>query len=190
MSKRKKDKKKRKKRKSVAGATRKRRESAGKDYQSQTFQLPDGVEQYGLKSTKTVRVDIIPYIVGKHNPKADKGELYWERTYWVHRNVGPNEDWIVCPARVLKKPCPVCEFVAKIKNEQDADDDMVRNLLPSKRMLTNVVDMSDRDKGIQVFDISHNYFGRALDEALTAEYEDDDENMDAFCDTKDGYYLK
>jgi len=90
---------KRKKRKSVAGATRKRREAAAQGDGPSFLALPEDIGFFALKSTKTARVDIIPYDVGKGNPRADKGVLYWERTFYIHRNVGPNNAWVICPAR-------------------------------------------------------------------------------------------
>jgi len=185
-----KKKKKKKEKRSVAGATRRRREEAERGMAPSCFELPEDTDRFELKSTKSIRVDLIPYEVGEGNPKADAGELYWERTYYIHRGVGPEQEWIVCPARTAKKKCPICEFIAKLQKDPEADEETIRALRPSKRMLMNVVDMTDDERIIKIWDISHNYFGRAMDEALESSYEDDDDNMDNFCDLIDGSYLK
>ena len=190
MAKRKKKKKGKRKRRSVVDSTRKRRENAGKGFGASFLELPEGMEMFSLKSTKTAKVDIIPYEVGKGNPQADKGELYWERTFFVHRGIGPNEDWLICPARTKKKPCPICEFIAKLSKDPDAEEDEIKKLRPSKRMIMNVIDKLEGDDVVRVWESSHAYFGRAMDEALEGAYEDDEDNMDAFCDPEDGYWLK
>ena len=180
------------KRGSVAGATRKRREAAAQGDGPSFLALPEGVGFFALKSTKTARVDIIPYVVGKGNPRADKGVDYWERTFYIHRNVGPNNDWVICPARTAKKKCPVCEFVNKLREDEDENETLIKALNTSRRMIMNAVDKSE-DKGersVRVWESSHAYFGKAMDEALTSQYEDDEDNMDGFCDAEDGNYLK
>ncbi len=180
------------KRGSVAGATRKRREAAAQGDGPSFLTLPEGVGFFALKSTKTARVDIIPYVVGKGNPRADKGVDYWERTFYIHRNVGPNNDWVVCPARTTKKKCPICEFVNTLREDEDGNETLIKALNTSRRMIMNVIDMSE-DKGdrpVRVMETSHAYFGKAMDEALTSAYEDDEDNMDGFCDAVDGNYLK
>ena len=186
MSKRRKN----KKRRSVGASTRKRREEAAHGDGPSFLEMPEGMTAFVLKSTKTTRVDIIPYDVGKGNPKADKGELYWERTFWIHRNIGPNQDWVICPARTLKKPCPICEFISKLQKDPEADEATIKALRPSKRMIMNVIDKSDEEQKVQLWEISHAYLGKAMDEALESSYEDEDDNMDCFCDPEDGHYLK
>ncbi len=180
------------KRGSVAGATRKRREAAAQGDGPSFLALPEGVGFFALKSTKTARVDIIPYVVGKGNPRADKDVDYWERTFYIHRNVGPNNDWVICPARTAKKPCPVCEFVNKLREDEDGNETLITALKTSRRMVMNLKDMSEdiKERRVRVMEISHAYFGKAMDEALTLAYEDDEDNMDGFCDAEDGSYLK
>jgi hypothetical protein len=186
MSKRKKE---RRQKRSVAGATARRREHAEKGY-SEMFALPKGTEMYNVESTGIKRIDIIPYVVGKGNPNADEGDLYWERTFFAHRNVGVNNEMVVCPARTAKKKCPICEYQAKLQRDPEADEETVKALSPSKRMLLNVRNMKKDPDKVKVWHISHWYFGKAIDEALAAAYEDHEDNMDNFCDPEGGHYLK
>ena len=159
------------KRGSVAGATRKRREAAAMGDGPSFLALPEGVGFFALKSTKTARVDIIPYVVGKGNPRADNGVDYWERTFYIHRNVGPNNDWVICPARTAKKKCPICEFVNTLREDEEGNESLITALKTSKRMIMNVIDMGEDkdDRPVRVWESSHAYFGKAMDEALTSQ---------------------
>lgn len=183
--------KKRRKRRSVAGATARRRETAESGF-SDMFALPKGMGMFALQSTGTKRIDVIPYTVGEGNPNAEPDAFYWERTFFIHRNVGVNNEMVICPARTVKKRCPICEYRAKLSQDPDAEEKTVKALAPSKRMLMNVVDMKKDPKRekVKVWHISHWYFGKAMDIALAAAYEDHEDNMDNFCDPEDGHYLK
>jgi len=181
---------KRAERRSTAAATRQRREKVKRGIEPQTFKVPDGVELFQLKKEKeSPKINIIPYTVGKGNPMADEGTFYWERTFYVHRNVGPNQKWFICPARTVNKPCPVCEYVAKLQKDPNGDLDVIKALIPSKRQLFNVEDLRDPGK-IKLWDISYFFFGKQLDAALDNEFEDDNDNKDNFADAEGGYYLK
>ncbi len=180
---------KRKQRMSTAAATRKRMEKVKRGNEPQTFKVPNGMELFQLKNEKSVRIDIIPFIAGKGNPMADEGMPYWERTFWVHRNIGPNNRWFVCPARTVGSDCPICEYVSKLQRDPESDQEIIDNLLPSKRQLFNVQDSEDPGK-VKLWDISHFYFGKQLDAALDNAYEDDDDNMDNFADPEGGASLK
>jgi hypothetical protein len=184
-----KKKKERRKKRSVAGATAKRRETAEQGF-SDMFALPQGIGMFSLKSTGTKRIDVIPYTVGKGNPNAEEGAFYWERTFFAHRNVGVNDEMVICPARTIKERCPICEYRAKLSKDPDADEENVKALAPSKRMLVNVVEPKKDANKLKVWHISHWYFGKAVDIALAAAYEDHEDNMDNFCDPEGGHYLK
>ena len=67
-------------------------------FESTTIKLPTDVEAFRMKSGKATRIDIIPYNAGAGNPNADKGEEAYERTYFVHKNIGPDQKWVVCLA--------------------------------------------------------------------------------------------
>ena len=140
--------KKKKERRSVAGATQKRRERAEKDY-SDMFNLPEGMKMFNIDGKGIVDIDVIPYTVGEGNPAADEGDFYWERTFYIHRNIGVNEDWVICPARTSKKKCPICEYISTLQNDPDADEDTIKALQPSKRMLLNVLHKKRKDKSMR-----------------------------------------
>ena len=68
-------------------------------FTTKTIKMPEGLSFYKVK-TGVKRLDIIPFKVGKGNPFADPGTIHFERTYWVHRNVGANNDTYCCPAKM------------------------------------------------------------------------------------------
>ena len=70
MSKRKKKREKR----STASAAKRRSEQHKVGFEPTALSLPDGASLFSLKSEKAVRLDILPYVVGKGNPWADEGE--------------------------------------------------------------------------------------------------------------------
>jgi len=179
--------KERKKRKTINTA-RRRAEQHGTGFERTTLALPEGASLFKLKNDKTVRLDIIPYVVGKGNPWADEGELHYERTYFVHRGIGAEQNSYSCLRKTLKKKCPVCEYRAKLMNSPDPDEDLIRSLAPKERQLFNVIDTSDREKGIQIWDIAWWLFGKALDAKIRNADEDDD--YDTFDSIDNGYTLK
>src|SRR5438128_12162159 len=93
-------------------STKKWVEKQSSGFTSTYLRLPKGTSLYQPKAGSAL-LDILPYEVAKGsevaggNPHAEKGLLYWERTFHVHRNIGPNSEAFVCLAKTLKKKCPV-----------------------------------------------------------------------------------
>jgi len=96
-----------------------------------------------------------------------------------------------CSERQRKK-CPICEFITELRNDEEGNEALITALKTSRRMMMNIIDMSEEksERKVRVWEVSHHYFGKAMDEALTSAYEDDEDNMDGFCDPEDGHYLK
>ena len=105
--------KKKKKRKSSLPSVSSKRTKARAQRKSQeesnltTLVLPQGVELM-QKEKGTQVIDIIPYLCST-NKEVDPGEYWWERTYWIHRGIGPDDEWAICPKKTAGKKCPVCE---------------------------------------------------------------------------------
>ena len=160
---------------------------------SSCIKLPEGVSFFSVKQEGSKKIDIIGYVVGEGNPHADEGMLHYERTYYVHRNVGPNNDTYVCAARTFKKPCPVCEYRAKVIKDSDLVPDgedpekFAQALAPKERQLFNVIDADNRDAGIQVWDFSYHLFGKILDEEMK---DPDNEGYIEFFTPDNGFRLK
>ncbi len=187
MSKRKKKKDKRKKR-STAETAKRRAETHKTGFDNTAFELPEDVKLYSLKSEKGARLDIIPYEVGEGNPYADQGGLHYERTYFVHRNIGVDQTSYICLSKTCGEKCPICEFRSKLAKDPDADEDLIKDLAPKERQLFNVIDTKDKSKGVQIWEISYHLFGKPLDREI--KNSDEDDGYEKFAELKNGFTLK
>lgn len=137
------------------------------------MKMPQGAQLFKLKEGHML-IDVLPYVVGKGNPFADKGMWYWERTFWVHRSIGANEDSYLCLRKTFNEPCPVCEHRAKLQKQADDDNEVeIKALNPSQRQLLNVIDLKNPDKGVQIYNTSYHLFGKKLNQELLSAEEDD-----------------
>ena len=149
-----------------------------------TLQLPEGVELYKPEKGP-VEFDILPYVVSVDNhPEVKRGEQWYERTYLAHRNVGPEEKFLICP-RTIGRRCPICEEYQKLKKDPNAEEEVVDGLRAKERELFNVV-MKDGDGSVMILDISTFLFGRKLEE----EIREGDEANAAFAELTGGKTLK
>lgn len=149
-----------------------------------TLTLPDGVELYKPEKG-TVEFDILPYrVTVDTHPEVKKGELWYERTYFAHRNVGPEEKFLVCP-RTIGKRCPICEEYQRLKKDPNVEEEVVDALRAKERELFNVV-MKGGDGSVMILDISTFLFGRKLEE----EIREGDESYAAFAELVGGKTLK
>lgn len=152
-----------------------------------TLAVPSGVGFFQVNKAGSYRFDILPFTVGKGNPAADEGEAHFERTYYVHRSVGANNDSFVCPAKTFGKPCPICEYRAKLTKE-GGDEDTIKSLAPKDRQLWAVWDHADPDKGPKIWDVSFHLFGKFLYEKI--KNADDEDGYEYFPDAEQGLTLK
>lgn len=150
--------------------------------------LPDGVKFLAVKDDTARRFDILGYdVTVEHNPWAEQGDFHFERTYFAHRIPDPMSDknyqtQVICPKKTFGKACPICEFASTQEGEK------AKELEPKERQLWNVVDRTDEEKGVQVWDQSYHLFGKKLD--FEIQNADDDDGFDAFADWKGGMTLK
>ncbi len=152
-----------------------------------TLTIPDGVDIWQPKKGSH-RIDIVPFVAGKGNPYAAVGELYYERTYYIHRGIGPNNDSYICLAKTFDKPCPICEYRAKRAADPEADDKELKALKPKERQLWLVHDRSDEGK-VKLWEFSHFLFGELLD-MQRRDAEDDERHIAEFDDPDSGSQLK
>ena len=142
-----------------------------------------------------VRLNILPYLVtDKHHADRDEelgravaGSYWYKRPFRIHRNVGEENNLIVCPS-TFKKPCPVCEYKANLLKEgKRYNDDEVKALNFSIRNLYAIVPIGhpEYDEKPHVWDISQFLFQNKLaDEIL------ENEDYGGFFDPEDGYTLR
>lgn len=178
----------RKERKKVSSSRRQKEHKTG--FQSTCLNVPDGMSLFKLKSEGIKRVEIVPYTVGEGNPYADPGDSYSERTFYVHKNIGANDNAYVCPNKTTqgKQKCPICEHRAELTRDPNADEDLIKQLSPKERQLWVVHDLSDREKGNQLWDVSFHLFGKQLDREINNA--DEDEDFHLYADPEEGYTLK
>ena len=176
----------RKERKKVSAKRRVAEHRTG--FQSTTYNVPDGVNMFKLKSEGVKRIDVLPFTAGKGNPFAEEGEDYYERTFWIHRGIGPNNDTYVCPRKTYGLPCPICDFRDAMRRKEDFDEDLYRDLAPKERQLFAVLDRADVEAGPQIWDVSYHLFGRRLDNEI--QNQEEGEGLDLFADPEEGATLK
>lgn len=128
------------------------------------------------------RLDFMCFTAGEGNPHADPGDPYYERTFYVHQNIGPNREWHLCLAKTLKQTCPICEERARMATDPDADEAEVKALAPKERQLWLVRDLATNET--LLWEISYYLFGAMLDKKLRNADEDDD--YEYFADPEEG----
>lgn len=178
-------------------ANRERRKATAKDRREKhqtgfvrnTFKVPKGMQVWNPKKGPH-RIDIVPFIAGKGNPVADEGMEYYERTYYVHRNVGPEGNAEICLSKTFKKSCAVCEHRTRLGNDPESDSEMVKALVPKERQLWYIIDHEERDKGVQLWDMSYHNFGKSLDEKIDEADPEDQPRYENFSDLEEGLTLR
>lgn len=164
-------------------------------FKSSYLKLPKGAAFMEVKAGSSL-IDVLPYEVKTGtetpggNPHAKKGFLYWERTFWTHRGIGPNSEMVICLARTFKKPCPVCEERARIlKNDPDDEDTKLADALkPKERQIFNVKDLKNPDKGVQILEMSSWLFGDELRKEIANS--DEEDHWEMFFTPDEGKTLK
>lgn len=193
--------KKREERKKKYTTTKQRMENRG-DFVSTTVKVPEGMEVFKFQlgendKKKKYLLDIIPYAAGKNNPVADEGEMHWERTYYVHKDVGPKSRWYVCATNTFgdDHPCPICEHAAKLRRSGKADKEALKEFKPSKRQLFYVKNRLEKDGKVRLLDI-HGYmkddtaFGQLIDGMLENKMDEPDHKYHNFFHLEDGMTIE
>jgi hypothetical protein len=89
---------------------------------SSYLNLPEGVELFKLEEdAKVISLDIMGYVItDPHHPCrqegteiATPGTIWWRRPYAIHRQIGVDNETVVCP-KSIGKPCPICEHQLKL----------------------------------------------------------------------------
>lgn len=146
----------------------------GSGFEAPYLKIPKGMAQFRPKEGIYL-LDILAYRAGAGNPFAKEGRLFYERTFFTHRAIGPNNDSHLCLAKTFDQPCPVCEHRFQLRKKSDEDlDDLIKSLVPKERQLFNVINLKEPDKGVQLMDLSYHAFGKRLDKELNDADEDDE----------------
>jgi len=174
----------------VSDSKRQKREASSYGY----LNLPKGVKILALKEkTREILLDFIPYIVtDAHHPDRDVDEnvavvdsLWYKRPFKVHRNIGANNDTVVCLTSVKKK-CPICEWTIE-QRRKGVDWDDLKDTAAKDRNLYAVlpIDSKDHDDIIHIWDVSKFLFQEELNDQL-----EEDPDNGIFPELEEGLTLK
>jgi len=78
-------------------------------------------------------------------PPTWDGAKHYGMDVYTHFGIGPDKATVLCPLKMAEQKCPICE--ARALAEKRGDEDMVKDLRPSKRVLVWLIDRKDEDKG-------------------------------------------
>ena len=155
--------------------------------------LPKGISVFNPEPKSTVKLDFIPYEVTiKRHPDrnvedeiAIPGSLWYKRPFKIHRNIGVDNDKVVCLTSI-GKPCPICEKRSELIR-QDADKEDTDALKQSLRNLYVVIplDSKKHDAEPHIMDMSQYLCQDEINNTL-----EEDEEYEIFPDLEEGWTLK
>jgi|GEM_PF-6060962 len=139
-------------RKAAAAARAKQRareqqqENQGRGY----LKLPANIKMLEYKDGARTLLSVIPYIVEeKHHPdKVEPGELWYKRPFKVHRSIGAGDDRkdYVCPRTFNpRNKCAICENVAELSKNWDANQEQIREEKAKNRDLMLVYNHDSKE---------------------------------------------
>lgn len=161
----------------VAGVSKGAQDRLNGESKTPHLDLPDGISMWKLptKTNAKVTIDILPYpVTNKHHPDSVKiQEGYWYRSaFYVHTNVGPNNEFVICPT-TFGKPCPICEHFNVLNNTDGLDwTDDIKPFQKKPRSLfaVSVLDQKDLNPDdIFLWDVSDHVFHNYLDNELAVD---------------------
>ena len=82
-------------------------------------------------------LDVVPFIAGPNHPNVKEGKATHNVDVFVHFGIGITESAYLCPARMNRGDCPICEYQAKLKKRKNYDEDFVKSF-NAKRTSTNI----------------------------------------------------
>lgn len=160
-----------------------------------SLNIPEGAKLFKADREEDRYFDFVPFITGEGNPQCPPDRLYFQRTYWCHRNIGPNNETYICLAKTFGERCPVCEHRVELDRNTDRGDKQAQAeivaLLAQERQLYNIVDVTTRESeeiGVQIWDISWHLFGKFLKAKIDRSRREDE--YDLFADPDNGFTLK
>jgi hypothetical protein len=151
---------------------RRRAEQHVAGFETTTLKVPDGLGFYDL-SPGIHRLSIIPFKAGKGNPFADPGVLHYERTFYIYRKIGIEENSYVCPSKTFGKPDPIQEIRQKMAKDPKADPEEVKALNPKERQIFLVYGgKRNEEVKLALLENSYHTFGKLLDSRIKNSDED------------------
>jgi len=166
-----------------------KRQTSGYGY----LNLPKGISVFNPEAKSTVKLDFMPYeVTSKRHPDrnvedeiAIPGSLWYKLPFKIHRNIGVDNDKVVCLTSI-GKACPVCEKRAELIR-QEADKEDTDGLKQSKRNLYCVIplDSKKHDAEPHIMDMSQYLCQEEINNTL-----EEDEEFEVFPDLEEGLTMK
>lgn len=151
--------------------------------------IPQGVDVFNPEPDSTVKMDIMPYEVTdkKHpdSPIAEVGELWYKRPFKIHRDIGVEQDKVVCPTSFGKK-CPICEHRAKLVREGGNQKEIDALKTSNRNLYAVIIKGKKGDDKVHLFDFSDHNFQKVFEDQLSDLYPD---QFEVFPDHEEGYTL-
>ena len=144
-------------------------------------------------------MDVMPYIISdkKHLDRNEEyddclvGDPWYKKPFKVHKNVGPEEDSVIC-LKTFGKACPICEHRAQLAKEGETDKDTLKDMSAKDRVLYVVIPLKGKDpdgksyeEKPHIMDMSWWLFQDLLNDEL-----EENEDNEVFPDLEEGLSLK
>lgn len=91
------------------------------------------------------------------------GDLYFEQTFFTHRDIGPEAKAVICSRRTFGEKCPICEHRAWLMKDPASDQQAIKDLTPKERQVFCLLNHKELPKGPQLLEVSFHNFGKLLD---------------------------
>ncbi len=110
----------------------------------ESYRIKDGAGGKGIFAPDLIRdvpqfkpslgvkvIDIVMARAGANHPLVVMGKLKEDQMthicwVYVHKGIGPNQDWFICLARTYGHPCPICEYRTRLQADPDVPDETIR----------------------------------------------------------------
>jgi len=153
--------------------------------------VPEGYPLLTITEAKPTVFDFLPYVTEQETEFVKKGVYFANRTYFIHKGVGPKNRKYCCPLSNWNRSCPICETRATYRRkpkQTKKDEDIIKALSPKSQQLWMLIDLKDPDAGVQIWDYSFFLFGEQLHEELNNAAPD--ERLDDFWRPDGGMSLR
>lgn len=147
------------------------------------FQLPKNITIFKETPGTKAKMDFLPYVVTDENhPDSNKeygiavpGQQWYKRPFRIHRGIGVNNEYVVCPTSIGKR-CPICEHRANLQKGGNATKEELSSLNATNRVLYNIIPLNDKEyeKTVHIWEASQFLFQDKLNE----EIEEEEDNAD------------
>lgn len=139
------------------------------------------VPKYKVSDGKnTVRIISAPMINKEVWGDEGKWGDSWGIVVWIHYGIGTDTSTYLCPLKMNKDPCPICESLPGIATD---DEEKAKELKPGPRVLAYVIDRDDEKAGPLVWAMPQS----KVEKEIQMRSLDEDQAMLDITDPDEGY---